>query len=138
MKIHTTNYFNTLITVAEDSKALKGDIPTIKIDKLTVANLQFDKLSKHPSKINSDDLIFDIYAERNEILESDLEKERIKFYSKGQPCLRTSPLAKTYGWGIYYDSKGNIRLIDSASDEYEEMLQNDEIKKLPAMRNSKK
>ena len=138
MKIHTTNYFNTLITVAEDSKALKGDIPTIKIDKLTVANLQFDKLSKHPNKINSDDLIFDIYAERNEILESDLEKERIKFYSKGQPCLRTSPLAKTYGWGIYYDSKGNIRLIDSASEEYEEMLQNDEIKKLPAMRNSKK
>lgn len=138
MKIHTTNYFNTLITVAEDSKALKGDIPTIKIDKLTVANLQFDKLNKHPNKINSDDLIFDIYAERNEILESDLEKERIKFYSKGQPCLRTSPLAKTYGWGIYYDSNGNIRLIDSASDEYENMLQNDAIKKLPAMRNSKK
>jgi len=138
MKQHTTNYFNTLITVAEDCKALKGEIPPVKIDKLTVANLQFDRLIKHPNKINSDDLIFDVFAERNEILEDDIESERTKFYSKGQACLRTSPLAKTYGWGIYYDNEGKIRLIDSASEEYEKMLKDDKIKKLPAMRSSKK
>lgn len=138
MKQHTTNYFNTLITVAEDCKALKGEMPPVKIDKLTVANLQFDRLIKHPNKINSDDLIFDVFAERNEILEDDIESERTKFYSKGQACLRTSPLAKTYGWGIYYDNEGKIRLIDSASEEYEKMLKDDKIKKLPAMRSSKK
>lgn len=138
MKQHTTNYFYTLITVAEDCKALKGEMPPVKIDKLTVANLQFDRLIKHPNKINSDDLIFDIFAERNEILEDDIESERTKFYSKGQACLRTSPLAKTYGWGIYYDHEGKIRLIDSASEEYEKMLKDDKIKKLPAMRSSKK
>ncbi|VTP97093.1 DUF6157 family protein [Sphingobacterium daejeonense] len=138
MKQHTTNYFNTLITVAEDCKALKGEMPPVKIDKLTVANLQFDRLIKHPNKINSDDLIFDVFAERNEILEDDIESERTKFYSKGQACLRTSPLAKTYGWGIYYDQEGKIRLIDSASEEYEKMLKDDKIKKLPAMRSSKK
>ena len=138
MKQHSTNYFNTLITVAEDSKAFKGEIPPLKIDKLTVANMQYERLIKQPNSINSDDLIFDIYAERNDILKADLAKEREKFYSKGQACLRTSPLAKTYGWGIFYDDKGKIRLIDSSSSEYESLLKDPNIKKLPAMRSSKK
>ncbi|OYD41033.1 hypothetical protein CHU00_17135 [Sphingobacterium cellulitidis] len=138
MKTHSTNYFNTLITVAEDCKALKGEIPPLKIDKLTVANMQFDRLINNPHQINSDDLIFDIYANRNDLLEGELEHEKTKFYSKGQACLRTSPLAKTYGWGIYYDAEGKIRLIDSSSDEYQELLQDNSIKKLPAMRSSKK
>jgi len=138
MKQHSTNYYNTLITVAEDCKSIKGEKPPVKIDKLTVANMQFDRLMRHPSKINSDDLIFDIYSERKEILEEDLHEEREKFYSKGQACLRTSALAKTYGWGIYYDSDGKIRLIDSSTEEYENMLKDNKIKKLPAMRTSKK
>ena len=138
MKTHSTNYFNTLITVAEDCKALKGEIPPLKIDKLTVANMQFERLINNPHHINSDDLIFDIYANRNDLLEGELEHEKTKFYSKGQACLRTSPLAKTYGWGIYYDAEGKIRLIDSSSDEYQQLLQDNSIKKLPAMRSSKK
>ena len=80
MKKHNTNYYNTLITIAEDCKAVKGEIPPVRIDKLTVANLQFDRLIKHPDKINSDDLIFDIFAERNEILENDLVQEKQKFF----------------------------------------------------------
>ena len=138
MKIHSTNYYNTLITVAEDCKTLKGEIPPLKIDKLTVANMQFDRLMKEPAKVNSDDLIFDIHAKRKDLLEEELAEERGKFYSKGQACLRTSPLAKSYGWGIYYDAEGKIRLIDSATDEYQKMLKDDSIKKLPAMRSSKK
>lgn len=138
MKTHSTNYFNTLITVAEDCKALKGEIPPLKIDKLTVANMQFERLINNPHHINSDDLIFDIYANRNDLLESELEDEKAKFYSKGQACLCTSPLAKTYGWGIYYDAEGKIRLIDSSSDEYQKLLQDNSIKKIPAMRSSKK
>ncbi|MGX1640885.1 DUF6157 family protein [Sphingobacterium sp. NPDC055431] len=138
MKVHSTNYYNTLITVAEDCKTLKGEIPPLKIDKLTVANMQYDRLMKEPAKVNSDDLIFDIHAQRKDLLEEELGEEREKFYSKGQACLRASPLAKTYGWGIYYDSEGKIRLINSSSDEYQTMLRDDSIKKLPAMRSSKK
>lgn len=137
MKIHSTNYSNTLITVAEDCKALKGEIPPVKLDKLTVANLQFTRLINNPNSIISDDLIFDIHAKRKDIIPEEKEKERSMFFSKGQPCLRTSPLAKTYGWGIYYDHEGKIRLIDSASEEYENMLHDDKIKKLPAMKSSK-
>ncbi len=138
MKQHSTNYFNTLITVAEDSKAIKAEKPPVKLDKLTVANMQFDILTSYAGKINSDDLIFDIYAKRNDITENEREEERLKFYSRGQACLRTSPLAKTYGWGIYYDNEGNIRLIDSTSEEYASMLNNKSIKKIPAMRSSRK
>lgn len=93
---------------------------------------------KEPAQVNSDDLIFDIHAQRKELLEGELAEKREKFYSKGQACLRTSPLAKTYGWGIYYDAEGKIRLIDSATEEYQKMLKDDSIKKLPAMRSSKK
>ena len=138
MKQHSTNYFNTLITIAEDSKTLKAEIPPVKLDKLTVANRQFDLLNANPGQVKSDDLLFQLYADKNEIPECDREQAREAFFSKGQPCLRTSPLAKSYGWGILYDEAGNIRLIDAASEEYENLLQDNRIKKVPAMRSTKK
>jgi len=137
MKQHTTNYYDTLITVAEDSKADQGTVPPVKADKPTIANYQFDLINQHPLQYTSDDVLFKVYALRNDILEKDYERERLQFYSKGQACLRTSPLAKTYGWGIYHDSEGKIRLIDIRSEEYEKMLADDCIKKVPAMKSKR-
>ncbi|WP_312083238.1 DUF6157 family protein [Epilithonimonas hominis] len=50
MKTHTTNYTNTLIEIAEDSPVLASVIPVVKNDKKTIANYQYEKLSKHPLK----------------------------------------------------------------------------------------
>lgn len=65
MKIHTTNYTNTLIEIAEDSPVSKAVIPLVKNEKKTIANYQFEKLSKKPLKYTSDELLFEIL--RNEM-----------------------------------------------------------------------
>lgn len=137
MTQHSTNYYNTLITIADDTRADRGIAPPVKPGKQTVANYQFDLIGQNPFQYTSDDVIFIVYALRGDISEQDYEKERIQFYSKGQPCLRTSPLTKTYGWGIYSDDHGKIKLVDSASEEYEQLLQNENVKKVAAMRSKR-
>ena len=136
MKTHTTNYFNTLITVAEDCKAERGTIPPEK-DKMTIANYQFNLLAKQPFQYTSDEILFTVFRMRNDISASETATEKRKFFSKGQPCLRTSPLAKNYGWGIYFNEEGKIKLIDSTSDEYQKLLKDENIQKVPAMKNKK-
>ena len=47
MKIHTTNYFDTFIEVAEDTKIDCGIKPPIK-EKKTIAEMQYDLIVKNP------------------------------------------------------------------------------------------
>ncbi len=137
MKTHTTNYTNTLIEIAEDSPVSASVIPVVKNDKKTIANYQYEKLSKHPLKYTSDELLFEIFAERNNISSSELEEEQQKFFSKGQPCLRTSPLAKKNGFGIFHNQDSKVKLIPVESEEYQELLNDDTLKKVKAMRFNK-
>ncbi|SFS47247.1 DUF6157 family protein [Sphingobacterium wenxiniae] len=137
MKTHSTNYYKTLITPARDCSAQQGIVPPEKVDKKTIANYQFEWISQHPLQYTSDDIIFEIYALKQDLLPTEKEAARQQFFSKGQPCLRTSPLTKTYGWGIYADEDGKIKLIDSASTEFQEMLSDEQIKKVSAMKSKK-
>ena len=49
MKIYTTNYFDTFIEVADDTKVNYGMQPPSK-DKKTVAEMQYEMISKNPYK----------------------------------------------------------------------------------------
>ncbi|MFP3836102.1 DUF6157 family protein, partial [Chryseobacterium sp. SIMBA_028] len=62
----------------------------------------------------------------------------IKFFSKGQPCLRTSPLSKRYGFGIHHDSEGKVALFPVESKDYQTFLNDDSITKVKAMRSKRK
>jgi hypothetical protein len=135
--MHTTNYFNILILVAEDCSSTRAEVPPTKGDKKTIANWQFELVYDSPFQWTSDDLIFHIHAIRNEIKKADLESERMKFFSKGQPCLRTSPLAKTYGWGVYANGEGKIELIALDSERYEALKNDESIKKVFAMKSKR-
>lgn len=137
MKTHTTNYTNTLMEIAEDSPVLASVIPVVKNDKRTIANYQYEKLCKHPLKYTSDELLFEIFAERNDILPSELEEEKQNYFSKGQACLRTSPLAKKNGFGIFHNQDSKIKLIPAESEEYQQLLKDDSVKKVKAMRSKK-
>lgn len=97
----TTNYTDTFIEVAEDCPVELAEIPPRKVDLKTVANLQYDMIKNNPYKFTSDDVIFNIYALKNDVTKKEFNKERERFFSKGQPCLRSSPLAKRYGWGVH-------------------------------------
>ena len=64
MKIYTTNYFDTLIAVADDTKATAGTKPPSKA-KPTVAEMQYDLIGNHPYQYTSDDVLSQVHADRN-------------------------------------------------------------------------
>lgn len=138
MKTHTTNYFNTLIEIAEDSKAISGTLPTAKVNKKTVAEMQYELMARKPYRYTSDDINFKVFADRNDLTETEYKEARAKFFAKGQPCFRTSSLAKTYGFGIHSDENGKVALYGMETEEYQRLLSNDEVKKVKAMRSSKR
>ena len=133
MKVHSTNYYNTFIEVAEDTKATGGTIPPVK-DKRTVAEMQFQLIDKNPYVFTSDDVLFKVFAERSELREDEYEAARAHFFSKGQACFRASPLSKTYGFGIHADKDGRIALVGMETEEYQRFLSDNSVKKVKAMK----
>ena len=137
-KTHTTNYHNIFIEVAEDTKVVCGTVPLSKGDKKTVAALQYELLVNNSYKFLSDDLFFKVYAIRNEVTEEESEMARESFFSKGQPCFRSSPLTKTYGFGVHSDENGKVAIYGMETAQYENFLNDPSIRKVKAMRTSKK
>jgi len=137
MKVHTTNYENAFIAVADDCPVAQAEIPPLKGDKKTVANLQYEILSKHPYEFTSDDVLFQVFAERHDLTKAEWKKARDVFFSKGQPCFCTSPLTKRYGWGVHHDANGKIALVPSGSPQYDKFLKDKSLQVLKAMRSSR-
>ena len=138
MKIHTTNYHNTLIEVAEDCKATKGQKPTPKGDTKTVAEMQFDQIASQPYRHTSDDVLFQVFAQRNNIPANEYEEARAAFFRKGQPCFRASPLTKTHGFGVHFDAEGKMALYGMETETYQNLQQDPTVKKYKAMKTSRK
>lgn len=137
MKAHTTNYYNTFIVIADDCPAMFGEIPPVKEDSKTVANIQFEMINKSPYTYTSDDVLFKVFAERKDLSESELEEARKQFFSKGQACFRASPLTKRYGWGIHSNEEGKIAMYGRETEEYDKFVNDENLKVLKAMRTSK-
>ena len=53
MKVHTTNYHDTFIVVADDCPTVMGEVPPRKGDIKSVANIQYDILSENPYRYTS-------------------------------------------------------------------------------------
>lgn len=137
MNIHTTNYQDTFIMVADDCVAEKGEVPKHKNNSPTIASLQFDLISSHPYQYTSDDVLFQVYAKRKNLVAQEMEEARKLFFSKGQACLRASPLTKRYGWGIHSDREGKIALYGRETRSYKAFARNKNLNILKAMRSSK-
>lgn len=134
--MHSTNYFDTFIEVAEDTKATIGTKPPTK-DKKTVAEMQYELIAKNPYKYTSDDILFQVFADRNNLTQADYKQAREEFFSKGQPCFRASPLTKNYGFGIHSNSTGKVALYGMETEEYQKFLADTKIKKVKAMKSGK-
>lgn len=137
MKVHTTNYIDTFIEIAEDAEALDGIVPPARGDARTVAQLQYEMLADRPYAYTSDDVLFTVYATRKELSDDELAEQRAAFFSKGQPCFRASPLTKTYGWGVHNDSEGRIAIYPVGSEAYNRFLADPSVTKVKAMRSKK-
>lgn len=138
MKVHTTNYIDTFIEVADDCPTDISENPKSKGDKKTVAEMQFDLVLKNPYKYTSDDILFQVYADRNDLTKSEYKEAREQFFSKGQPCFRASPLTKRYGFGVHSDKDGKIAIFGRETKEYDNFVKDTKIKKVKAMKTSKK
>jgi hypothetical protein len=135
------NYFDSFILVAEDCPASTGIVPTPRSEKKPVAVIQYEMLAGHPYKHTQEDVLFLTYAQHKGISPAELKARgktmREEFFAKPQPCLRTSPLARTYGWGFHFDSAGKVALYAVESTQYKQLAKR-ASKILKALRSSRK
>jgi hypothetical protein len=82
-KMHSTNYFDAFIEVADDCPVTAGEAPPQKEGRKTIANLQFEMLKDNPYKYTSDDVLFRIYAAKNNVADKDIDKEKNQVLFKG-------------------------------------------------------
>ncbi|MFI2743407.1 DUF6157 family protein [Zhouia sp. PK063] len=129
----TTNYINTFIAVADDCKATEGKIPPLRADHKTVANFQFEMIAHHPYQYTSDDVIYATYK----IKQGNTALSRDEYFSTGKACLRTSPLAKTYGWGIHANENGKVAVYEVNSEKYFQLQNDTSIVQTKAMRSKR-
>jgi len=133
----STNYYDTFIEIAEDCKAVEGTPPPQRGTKKSVANYEYELLANNPYRFTSDDVIFQIFSQRNDIAVSEEVAQRELYFSKGRPCFRASPLTKSYGWGVHSNAKGKIAIFGVESEEYQAFVNNPDIQKKKAMRSKR-
>lgn len=64
--MHSTNYTNAFIEVADDCPADGGKIPPEKQEK-TIARMHYELIHDHPYQYTSDEVVFAVYAAKNSI-----------------------------------------------------------------------
>ena len=137
------SYTDTFILVATDCPATYGEIPQSRGGAETMPMIEHDLLTRRPYHFNEKDLIFEKSIRHRGISPEEVRKNREAIWSelfqKPHPCLRASPLAKRYGWGVHYDHQGRIAIYAVDSKEYaafrESGTEGPTI--LPAMRNKR-
>ena len=137
---HDHNYHRTLIAVADDCPVDKSEVPKEKGAKKTVAVIHYEMLADKPYSVTQEDVLFESWLRRqaNQPTDPDeIARLRQDFFAKPKPCLRTSPLAKRYGWGFVFDDEGRVALCPMESDEYRELLGGGELTVLKAMASSR-
>lgn len=131
---------NTFISAASDSKASEGTRPQGKRAIPTVAEIHYRMLVEEPYAHTQRDVLFEsssLVRGVEGLTEKDRAKLRELFFSKPQACLRTSPLAKTYGWGIHFDAEGRVAAFGIETKAYATLATTDRLTQTRAM-NSKR
>jgi hypothetical protein len=125
---------NTFIRIADDSSAPMGIVPPAKGDERTIARLHYDILSESPYEYDLDAFNFEVYCRKNHISPERRDNYRDAFFSKNHPCMRASPLTKTYGFGAHYNNAGKIAIYPVDSVAYSKFLTDPDITVEMAMR----
>ncbi|HEY9745897.1 MAG TPA: DUF6157 family protein [Oculatellaceae cyanobacterium] len=115
-------YKNTFILVSDDCPVSTGIIPARKGDKKTIAMIQYELLTQKPYQYNHLELAFESFKIRQMTQDAQFDPDdkdvETQFFKKNHPCMRTSPLAKQYGWGVHHDENGKIAIYAKGSKEY--------------------
>lgn len=133
--MHTTNYTDTLILVAPDTKAQAGSVPP---RPGTIAALQYELLAAAPYALTSDALMVAVEAARRGLGSGQHLALHDEIFAKPRACLRASPLAKSYGWGLHHDKHSKVALVGMETDLYRALEEDGEVVKVPAMRSARR
>ena len=118
---------DTFILVSPDCKAVTGTVPKSRGAAPTVAEIQYEMLSRHPYQYTQPEVLFESHVRRSGLKEAEIKKQRHElwdtFFSKSQACLRASPLPKTYGWGIHFNHEGKAALVARESKKYAQLAE---------------
>ena len=140
-RLHTTNAFNTFIRVAEDCPARNGEEPQPRGGRPTVATLQYQMVAGSPYKFTSDDVVFATSAPGRALdakaTRTARSLAREAFFSRGQACMRASPLGKRFGWGVHADAQGRIAIYAVDSKRYQALAADPDITQVRAMRSKR-
>lgn len=134
------NYVSTLITVAPDTSAQAGKVPPVR-GKKSIAALEYELISSNPYAYTQEEVQFLVHLERQGIAPPDARARHDalwqEFFSKPRACMRTSPLAKTYGFGLHFNVEGKVGLVPMESTQYKRLAQDASIVQRHAMRSTR-
>ncbi|HEX6393728.1 MAG TPA: DUF6157 family protein [Acidimicrobiales bacterium] len=140
--MEAVDYTDTFIACSDDCPALVGIVPP---GEESVAARTWRMIAGQPYSYTSGDVIFEVYADRRGIPTRQRASARREFYSRPRACLRSSDLAKRYGWGIHADADGRLAVIPKESPEYATLIEGRDhrsrgiaVKVVKAMRSSRK
>jgi hypothetical protein len=134
-------YRNTFIAVAPDTTATAGKVPLARGGLKTIALLEYQLISARPYALTQEEIQFAVHVERQNISASVLKVRRAElweaYFSKPMACMRTSPLPKTYGWGLHFNDQGKVALVPMESAEYRNFLSDPALAQACAMRSKR-
>ena len=131
------NNADTFIAVSEDCPN-SGAVPPP--GRRSIAEIQSAMLVGEPYRHTEEDVLFASSAamrenpDRPATEKSDL---REAFFSRSQACLRTSPLAKKWGWGIHFDHNGKAAAFAKGSEDYRRLSEDDSLAQAKGMRSKR-
>ena len=132
------NYYNTFIAVAPDTHATAGVVPPRRAGPPTVAALEYELISSRPYRLTQEEVQFAVHVRRQGIQPERVVTEREQlwadFFARPIACMRSSPLPKTYGWGLHFDDQGKVALVPVGGSEYERLAGDPTIEQTRAMR----
>lgn len=129
----TTNYTEAFIAVSPDCPAAAGVQPKPG----TIAALQLALLREKPYGYTSDDLLFEVYARRNDVPDAERTAERRAFFAKPRACLRASPLVRSHGWGLHHDAHSRVAAHAIETDAYGRLTAASGLKQTCGMRSKR-
>lgn len=132
---------NTFVLVAPDCPLATGMKPLPRGAKPTIPLSQYEFLIDAPYEHTLEELMFAVYVRREGLSESDAKAQskeiRAKLFDKPYPCMRASPLPKSYGWGVHHDAKGKIAIYGVDTEEYLRLVGTSGLDIVTAMRSSR-
>ena len=129
------NYFDTFISTAPDCPLANAKAPPLRGTRKSLPRIQYELLHGNPYTYTQEDVLWLAHVIHKELPESDrTAQHRQTFFAKGQPCLRSSPLAKKYGWGFHFDTAGRVALVPAGSPEYARLQEVQRLTQLQALR----